>query len=150
MLPRSFAHWRYLFSAAVQLVVLFVRAAWFSKKRLPSVFGPDLPRLNANRFRHYFFGTIFLGAVFGRLRGRALSGGEVRAFANLAALAGFFDDLAEAGPVFEDFSLLCVLPGQPLSQPLHREGGGLTLESEATFDSEYTSPPLLYRPTTPD
>ncbi|MBL7797104.1 MAG: hypothetical protein JNJ90_11475 [Saprospiraceae bacterium] len=51
-----------------------------------------------DRRRHYFFGTMFLGAVFGRIRGRALDVAEMKRFANLAALAGYFDDLVEAAP----------------------------------------------------
>lgn len=52
-----------------------------------------------DRLRHYFFGAIFLGAVFGRIRGRALDVAEMKRFANLAALAGYFDDLVEGAPV---------------------------------------------------
>jgi len=55
-------------------------------------------RVSTKRLRHYFFGTMFLGAIFSRLRGRALEALEMQRFANLAALAGYFDDLVDAAP----------------------------------------------------
>lgn len=55
--------------------------------------------LNINeirRWRHYFYGATYLRAVFSLLHRHAVSPGEMRLFANLSALAGFFDDLADA------------------------------------------------------
>jgi len=88
---RVFTLCRYRLSAAVHLIVLFAKA----KQLLRAGGRVDA---SAKRTHHYFFGTMFLGAVFGQIRGRALGTAEMKRFANLAALAGYFDDLAEATP----------------------------------------------------
>ena len=80
----AFALWRHRLCAAAHLGSLFARAVGGGA--------------GVKRTRHYFFGTMFLGAVFGRLRGRALDAAEMQRFANLAALAGFFDDLVDSTP----------------------------------------------------
>jgi len=58
-------------------------------------FGGTNAAVCARRHRHYFFGAVFLGAVFGHLRGRALDYEEMQRFSTLAALASFFDDLTD-------------------------------------------------------
>lgn len=111
---RAFALWRYRLPAAAHLVVLFARVERLAPAPPPEEKGdgastvvhvcspPPLPSGGAgggaNRRRHYLFGTMFLGAVFGRIRGRALDVAEMKRFANLAALAGYFDDLVEVAP----------------------------------------------------
>lgn len=47
------------------------------------------------RWKHYFYGTTYLAAVFCLLRGYSLNGAEKRRFSLLSALACFFDDLAD-------------------------------------------------------
>lgn len=93
--------------AAVQLAWLFVRASryfhQYGLQDMPCTAEPrsangcqtELGGTRARRHRHYFFGAVFLGAVFGHLRGRALDHAEMRRFSILAALASFFDDLTD-------------------------------------------------------
>jgi hypothetical protein len=96
--PRLLAHGYFLASATIRLSVLFIRASrYFKKNGLRDLeLAPEQQvRYSAKRHRHYFLGAVFLGAVFGRKRGRALDRAELRRFSNLAALACFFDDLTD-------------------------------------------------------
>ncbi|MBK9338243.1 MAG: hypothetical protein IPM98_17505 [Lewinellaceae bacterium] len=101
LVSRLPAHWFYRALATARLAVLFVRAGQYFRKsglRDLGLAPQHHGRLDLNRHRHYFFGAVFLGAVFGRIRGRALDGAEIRRFSILSALACFFDDLTDEAP----------------------------------------------------
>ncbi len=96
---RHVTHWFFLFAATIRLFGHFARAGVYWKTRahndlkLPS--NQLFRNLAGNRWRHYFYGTAFLSAVFCRLRGRKISLAERRRFSRLAALACAFDDSAD-------------------------------------------------------
>lgn len=48
------------------------------------------------RLKHYFYGTTYLSIIFCSLRGQIRTPKEKHLFTNLAALAYFFDDLADS------------------------------------------------------
>lgn len=93
-------HWYYLTGTTAALASAFARAAWYFAVNGKASLAP-LPRksLTINeirRWKHYFYGATYLRAVFSLLHRHSVSPGEMRLFANLSALAGFFDDLADA------------------------------------------------------
>lgn len=121
--PRLLRSWFRCLLAAVQLAVLFARADRYFKEhglRDLALSAEQQAQLDSRRHRHYFFGAVFLGAVFGAIRGRALSPTELRRFSTLAALACFFDDLTEGGP---DWGL----PGDILEYGRRADPSGLAL-----------------------
>lgn len=84
--------------AAAVLGLSFAGAAGYFRFRALRVLAlpGGLGAAEKRRLRHYFFGTTYLAVLFCTLRGRARSRKEKRLFVHLAALAFFFDDLAEA------------------------------------------------------
>lgn len=86
----------YQIPAGFQLAVVFFRAMFFWKTHAQALLNlPPGKKLNTReyrRWRHYFFGTTFLGAVFCQMTGRYLSRVEKIRFAKMAALASLFDD----------------------------------------------------------
>lgn len=93
-------HWFYLLPATARLVGTFLHAYWYWNYRARSlVLLPNAAAWSsaqAKRWEHYFYGTSFLSAVFCQLLGRShRKPTERQAFAHLAALACFFDDLTE-------------------------------------------------------
>ena len=93
-------HWYYLLPATIRLVRVFLQAYFYWKFRVrKAVQLPQDKTLSAaqiKRWEHYFYGTTFLSAVFCQLLGRGLRRPtELQTFANLAALACFFDDLTD-------------------------------------------------------
>ncbi|MFZ4473704.1 MAG: hypothetical protein ACOYPR_00840 [Saprospiraceae bacterium] len=94
-----FRHWYFLFHATLWLSGAFIRAAWYFKTRAMRDLQLPHPELltskEKRRLQHYFYGTTYLSIVFCSLRGRTRSPDEKNLFSNLAALAYFFDDLAD-------------------------------------------------------
>ena len=109
-MANTLRHWYYLSRAAVWLTLAFVRAAWYFRLRALRVL--DLPTADTlsskekRRLQHYFYGTTYLGAVFGLLRGYPRNNREKRLFTNLAALAYYFDDLTDTLRGKEDTGIL--------------------------------------------
>ncbi|MBK8191759.1 MAG: hypothetical protein IPK76_00560 [Lewinellaceae bacterium] len=109
-MANTLRHWYYLSRAAVWLTLAFVRAAWYFRLRAMRVL--DLPTADTfsskekRRLQHYFYGTTYLGAVFGLLRGYPRNNREKRLFTNLAALAYYFDDLTDTLRGKEDTGIL--------------------------------------------
>jgi hypothetical protein len=91
-------HWYFLLHATLWLSGAFVRAAWYFKTR--AIYDLQLPHpeplssKEKRRLQHYFYGTTYLSIIFCSLRGRTRTREEKNLFTNLAALAYFFDDLA--------------------------------------------------------
>jgi hypothetical protein len=128
-------HWLVLLVATLQLGLSYIRAAWYYKRRFWSDLNlPDpvaLTPKEKKRLRHYFFGTTYLSAVFDILRGKTRTRQEQKTFANLAALAGFFDDLADGGlpaPITREQTACPDYSGAD-SLPRLLGGGGEVLES---------------------
>lgn len=100
---RILLHWRYLLPAMLQLTRHFGQAALYLRSRglrdlrLPADKMPDAREIR--RWRHYVYGSTFLGTVFCVLRGRPRNHPELVRFARLAALACFFDDLIDTAEV---------------------------------------------------
>lgn len=96
---RQITRWFYLLATSISLFVHFARAWVYWKTRarqdlnLPS--DQLFSNLAINRWRHYFYGTAFLSAVFCQFRGRKINRTESRRFSRLAALACAFDDSAD-------------------------------------------------------
>lgn len=94
-----FQHWFYLVRASIWLVAAFVRAHFYFKKNAHSDLElPPTATLNSKekrRLKHYFYGTTYLSIIFGTLHGHRRTAREKHLFSNLAALAYFFDDLAD-------------------------------------------------------
>ena len=92
-------HGYYLFRASVLLALSFLQAGWYFRFRAAGDLGlPPAQPLKAaeiRRWKHYFFGTTYLAVVFAALNGHRRNRQERRLFSNLAALACFFDDLAD-------------------------------------------------------
>ncbi len=97
---RLFSHWFYLFKATVWLFAAFFRAAnYFKKNALADLELPHPELLTSKekrRLKHYFYGTTYLSIIFGTLQNHFRTPREKHLFSNLAALAYFFDDLADA------------------------------------------------------
>lgn len=94
-----FKHWRYRIAASARTARSFAGAPlYYAVQAAKDV---NLPRgvgLNAGarkRWKHYFYGTTYLAAVFELLSGRRRTQREKYLFANLSALACFFDDLTD-------------------------------------------------------
>lgn len=92
-------HFIYLIRASIWLVAAFVRAHFYFKKNAHSDLElPPTARLNSKerrRLQHYFYGTTYLSIIFGTLHGHRRTAREKNLYSNLAALAYFFDDLAD-------------------------------------------------------
>lgn len=92
-------HWFYLTHATAWLFWVFGKAMFVYQTSLFSwlqrVAGQAWSPQERRRLRHYYNGTTYLSAVFCCLRGYSLRVGERRTFAQLSALAGFFDDLVD-------------------------------------------------------
>ena len=92
-------YWYALLLAAARLTMAFAQAGWQLRSQANLDLG--LPRKDAltprerRRFQHYYFGTTYLAALFCTRTGRRRNRKERYLFANLAALACFFDDLAD-------------------------------------------------------
>ncbi len=84
-------------SAAWHLLRVFGSAwlRWFAVRREPGLQG--VWRWNRRRFRHYYWGTTYLAAVFSALSGRRRSVREHHLFVHMAALAAYFDEISEQG-----------------------------------------------------
>lgn len=122
---RQFTRWFYLLASTIRLFGHFARAwvYWKTKARhdlnLPS--DQLFSNLTVSRWRHYFYGTTFLSAVFCRSRGRNLNLVERRRFSRLAALACAFDDSAER------FGHQVAVPACPEAMGLQFDDDGLAL-----------------------
>ncbi len=71
---------------------------YFRRRALSDLQLPPSQQLNVKeirRWKHYFYGTTYLAAIFGILREYPAGLNEQRQFNRLAALACFFDDLAD-------------------------------------------------------
>lgn len=107
---RLLSHWFYLLRAALWLLPAFAKAARYAKRRallalhLPA--GLALSAPEKRRLKHYLYGTTYLSALFCALRGRARDAQEEDRFANLSALACFFDDLVDAFGKSDDSGIL--------------------------------------------
>jgi hypothetical protein len=91
-------HWCSLLAATAGIGFAFIRAAWYYRQAdlsLPE--SADLSPQERKRLKHYFYGTTYLSAVFCLLRGKSRSKLEKKLFLNMAALAGFFDDMTDGG-----------------------------------------------------
>ena len=104
------AHWYYLFRATALLASSFLQAGWYFRFRAAGDLAlPPAQQLKAaeiRRWKHYFFGTTYLAVLFGALTGRRRNRQERRLFSNLAALACFFDDLADTFRANDDSGVL--------------------------------------------
>lgn len=92
-------HWIYLFRAGIALAGAFAKASWYFRRcargdlSLPA--SNAWPERQIRRWKHYFYGTTYLAAVFCLLRGYSRNRAEKRRYSQLSALACFFDDLAD-------------------------------------------------------
>ncbi|MDX1911057.1 MAG: hypothetical protein SFV22_06210 [Saprospiraceae bacterium] len=80
------------------LIGAFLPATWRYRnvrQRLAFPSGIRLDERELRRFRHYYFGVTYLAAIMRSLRGRGRSHNEQDLFAQMAALACFFDDLTD-------------------------------------------------------
>lgn len=97
---RLFSHWFYLLRAALWLLPAFAKAARYVNRRALSALqlpeGLALSAPEKRRLKHYLYGTTYLSVLFCALRGRTRDTQEEDRFANLSALACFFDDLVDA------------------------------------------------------
>jgi hypothetical protein len=100
---RSLFHWFYLLPATFRLGAHFLAAKFYWKTRaaadLQLPVGINQTARAKRRWKHYFFGTTYLSAVFCQLRGAYLTADEKSQFARLAALASAFDDSTDALPI---------------------------------------------------
>lgn len=89
-----------LLRAGTRLIAAFMRASRYFRRQaradLPFPASSAWPERQFRRWKHYFYGTTYLAAVFCLLRGYSLNRAEKRRFSLLSALACFFDDLADA------------------------------------------------------
>jgi hypothetical protein len=92
-------HWYYMVRAFGWLLLAFGRASWYFQYRalheLQLPHADVLTSTEKRRLKHYFYGTTYLSILFCCLRGRSRTAREKHIFTNLAALAYFFDDLAD-------------------------------------------------------
>lgn len=92
-------HWFYLAWATASLGVAYAKAFFYAKYRLKTALnigaGQQLTPKQTRRVFHYHWGTTYLAAVFSALNGNRMGENERYLFANLAALASFFDDLTD-------------------------------------------------------
>ncbi|MCC6461452.1 MAG: hypothetical protein IT260_13340 [Saprospiraceae bacterium] len=99
---RRLQQFRAFFRAVAGLLLAFGRTAGYLRTKaladlaLPA--GSRLSPAEQRRWQHYAWGTTYLAAVFGLLLGRRWSPSESASFAQLAALACFFDDLTDRFP----------------------------------------------------
>lgn len=88
-----------IFTAAVFLASVFARTWITLRRRAVNDLPPAVPAQwtphERHRWRHYVYGTTYLAAVFTLLRGAGRTRAEERLFGQLAALAGYFDDLSD-------------------------------------------------------
>ena len=118
-------HWIFLFRAGFNLIFAFGRASAYFRRQARSDLSLPAngvwPERQNRRWKHYFFGTTFLAAVFCLLRGYSRNGAEKRRYSQLAALACFFDDLADT---FRHHDGSAVPPGNPEQYGQAADPGG--------------------------
>lgn len=106
-------HWFFVLLAFWRLVTSFLRAHWHLRFKI-KIEGKELmSRKEISRMQHYFLGTTFLSTVFSCLIGRRRSSNELYLYANLSALASFFDDMVDAQR--KQLSLHIMVPEDPIS-----------------------------------
>jgi len=112
---------------------------WFALRRTPGLQG--VINWNRRRFRHYYWGTTYLAAVFSARSGRGRSARERRLFVQMAALAAYFDEINEQGTAPpSDIGWKqkgAALDGRGLAWPLLQAvRSALTLEQSGPFEAE--------------
>lgn len=107
---RLLSHWFYLLCAALWLLPAFAKAARYVNRRAISALklpaGLALSAPEKRRLKHYLYGTTYLSVLFCALRGHTRDAQEEDRFANLSALACFFDDLVDVFGKSDDSGIL--------------------------------------------